>query len=115
RGVPHRRCGKLIVAATPAQVEMLRTIERRALANEVEGLRWLGGDEARALEPALRAEAALHSTVTGIIDSHALMLAYRGDLENAGGTLVLRSPVERAAAAGEGFALRVGGAEPFEL
>jgi len=115
RGVSHRRCGKLIVAATPAQAEALRTIEQRALANDVEGLRWLSGDEARALEPALHAEAALLSTVTGIIDSHALMLAYLGDLENAGGALALRSPLERAAATRDGFALEVGGAEPFAL
>ena len=99
RGVGHRRCGKLVVAATPAQVEPLRAIERRALANGVEGLRWLSGAEARELEPALRGEAALLSTATGIIDSHALMLAYLGDLENAGGALVVRSPLEGAVVA----------------
>jgi len=115
RGVGHRRCGKLIVAATPAQGEMLRTIEQRALANGVEGLQWLSGREARALEPALNAEAALLSGVTGIIDSHALMLAYLGDLEHAGGALVLRSPVEGAIVTRDGFVVRVGGAEPLEL
>ena len=88
RGVGHRRCGKLVVAATPAQVETLKAIEARATANGVRGLRWLSGAEARELEPALHGEAALLSTVTGIIDSHALMLAYQGDLENAGGAVV---------------------------
>ncbi|MGZ8260552.1 MAG: NAD(P)/FAD-dependent oxidoreductase, partial [Caldimonas sp.] len=83
--------------------------------NGVEGLRWLSGAEARALEPALAAEAALLSTETGIVDSHALMLALLGDLENAGGALVVRSPVEGAAVTRDGFALRVGGAEPLEL
>ena len=68
RGVGHRRCGKLVVAATPVQVELLRAIERRALGNGVEGLRWLSGAEARELEPALAGEAALLSTSTGIID-----------------------------------------------
>ena len=115
RGVGHRRCGKLIVAATPAQVELLRAIEQRALANGVEGLRWLSGAEARELEPALRGEAALLSSVTGIIDSHALMLAYLGDLEHAGGGLVVRSPVEGVTVRGDGFVLRVGGAEPTEI
>jgi L-2-hydroxyglutarate oxidase LhgO len=114
-GVGHRRCGKLIVAATPAQVEPLRAIEQRALANGVEGLRWLTGAEARALEPALSAEAALLSSATGIIDSHALMLAYFGDLERAGGGLALRSPLEGAAITRGGFALQVGGAEPTTL
>jgi len=115
RGVGHRRCGKLVVAATPAQVEPLRAIERRALANGVEGLRWLSGAEARELEPALAGEAALLSTVTGIIDSHALMLAYLGDLENAGGALVVRSPLVGALARGDGFVLQVGGDMPLEI
>jgi len=115
RGVGHRRCGKLVVAATPAQVELLRAIERRAIANGVEGLRWLSGAEARELEPALAGEAALLSTATGIIDSHALMLAYLGDLENAGGALVVRSPLESAVTRGDGFVLRVGGDAPLEI
>ena len=115
RGVGHRRCGKLVVAATPAQVELLRALERRAFANGVEGLRWLSGAEARDLEPALAGEAALLSTATGIIDSHALMLAYLGDLENAGGALVVRSPLESAAVRGDSFVLRVGGNAPLEI
>ena len=114
-GVGHRRCGKLVVAATPAQVETLRSIERRAAGNGVEGLRWLSGDAARELEPALAGEAALLSTVTGIIDSHALMLAYQGDLERAGGTVVLRSPLEGATVVRDAFVLRIGGASPFEI
>jgi L-2-hydroxyglutarate oxidase LhgO len=114
-GVGHRRCGKLVVAASAAQVEALRAIEARALANGVEGLRWLRGAEARALEPALNAEAALLSTVTGIIDSHSLMLAFLGDLERAGGALVVRSPVEGATVTSDGIVLRVGGDEPIEL
>ena len=114
-GVGHRRCGKLVVAASAAQIEALRGIEARALGNGVEGLRWLGGAEARALEPALNAEAALLSTVTGIIDSHSLMLAYLGDLERAGGALVVRSPVEGATVTSDGIVLRVGGDEPIEL
>jgi L-2-hydroxyglutarate oxidase LhgO len=115
RGVGHRRCGKLVVAATPAQVEPLRAIERRALANGVEGLRWLSGAEARELEPALAGAAALLSTATGIIDSHALMLAYLGDLENAGGALVVRSPLDSAIKHSDGFVLRVGGDAPLEI
>jgi L-2-hydroxyglutarate oxidase LhgO len=115
RGVPHRRCGKLVAATSAAQVETLRSIERRATANGVTGLRWLDGAEARALEPALRCEAALLSSVTGIIDSHALMLAYLGDFERAGGALALRSPLLGAAATGRGFVARVGGAAPLEI
>ena len=114
-GVGQERCGKLIVAATPEQVEQLKAIERRAIANGVDGLRWLSGAQAHELEPALQGEAALLSTVTGIVDSHALMLAYLGDLERAGGGLVLRSPLESAVVRDDGFVLRVGGAAPLEI
>ena len=116
RGVGHRRCGKLLVAAGAAQVDTLRSIERRAHGNGVEGLRWLDGAEARGLEPALQVEAALLSAVTGIVDSHALMLAYLGDLERAGGALVLRSPLAGGAVRRQGgFVLRVGGQAPLEI
>ena len=114
-GVAHHRCGKLIVASTPPQAQMLRAIEQRAAGNGVKGLRWLSGAEARDLEPALQADAALLSSVTGIIDSHALMLAYLGDLENAGGGLVLRSPLEKAEVRRDGFVLQVGGTAPVEI
>jgi L-2-hydroxyglutarate oxidase LhgO len=114
-GVPHRRCGKLVVATTAAQTDALQAIAHRAAANGVGGLQWLTGAEAVALEPALRCEAALLSTVTGIIDSHALMLAYLGDLERDGGALALRSPLVAAEVVAGGFALQVGGDAPSEL
>jgi len=50
-------------------------------------------DQARAWEPELRCVAALHSPSTGIIDSHALMLAYLGDAESHGAALALKSPI----------------------
>ena len=53
--------------------------------------------EARALEPALRCVDALHSPSTGIVDSHALMLALEGDARDAGATLAFTSPVLEAA------------------
>ena len=114
-GVPHRRCGKLEVATSPGQVGALRTIEAKARANGVAELRWLEATEARALEPALNCVAALLSPVTGIVDSHALMLALLGDLEQAGGALAVRSPLRAAQATGEGFVLQVGGDVAAEL
>ena len=114
-GVAHRRCGKLVAAVSAAQIDSLRSIERRATANGVADLRWLTGAEARALEPALHCAAALLSTATGIVDSHALMLSYLGDFEAAGGVVALRSPLERARIIEHGFVLQVGGAAPLEI
>ncbi len=93
RHVPHRRCGKLVVATAPAQRVALQALAAQARANGVEDLQWLDGAEARVLEPALQADAALLSPSTGIVDSHALMQALEADLEAAGGQVLLRSRV----------------------
>ncbi len=95
RGVAHQRLGKLIVATSAEQVPQLAAIQVKAAANGVHDLRPLSAAEARAMEPALHCEAALLSPSTGIVDSHGLMLALQGDLENAGGLLALCSPVQR--------------------
>jgi len=96
RGIGHRRCGKLIVATSDAQVAQLRGIQDKAAANGVNDLVLLTREEARALEPQLECVAALQSPSTGIVDSHGLMLALQGDLENAGGLVALNSPLARA-------------------
>ena len=91
--MPHRRCGKLIVATAAEQIATLHKIQTHAAANGVRDLRLLAAAEARAMEPALRCVAALHSPSTGIIDSHGLMLAYQGEAEDHGAMLALHSPV----------------------
>ncbi|HEY8289040.1 MAG TPA: NAD(P)/FAD-dependent oxidoreductase [Acetobacteraceae bacterium] len=114
-GVPHVNCGKLIVATTPQEDAMLAGIKQRAEANGVEGMRVLTADEAIALEPNLRCTSALQSPATGIIDSHAFMLALQGDAENAGAVPVFRSPVTGGRVAGRRIEIDVGGADPMRL
>ena len=89
RGVPYRRIGKIIVATAPGQEGELAKIAAAAAANGVDDLRPLGAAELRAMEPALAGVAGLLSPSTGIIDSHALMLAYQGELEDEGGAVAL--------------------------
>jgi L-2-hydroxyglutarate oxidase LhgO len=115
RGIAHKRLGKLIVAGNEAEIPVIESVRQRAEGNGVADLRWLGGNELRSLEPALAAVGAYFSPSTGIIDSHALMLAYQADLEAAGGMVVLRAPVLSGTADASGFALAVGGAEPMTL
>ncbi|MGG5812324.1 NAD(P)/FAD-dependent oxidoreductase [Falsiroseomonas sp. CW058] len=115
RGVPHRNCGKLIVATNEEEAGRLEGIRQRAAANGVDDLRPLTAAEAQAMEPALRCTAALHSPSTGIVDSHAYMLALQGEAENAGALFVFHAPVEGGRATGEGIELRIGGAEPMAL
>jgi len=114
-GVPHRNCGKLIVATTPSETLKLQAIRSHAEANGVHDLRTLTGEEARVLEPALNCDAALLSPSTGIIDSHAFMLALRGDAEAAGASYAFHAPLLRGRATREGFELDVGGEAPITL
>ncbi|SFE28999.1 L-2-hydroxyglutarate oxidase LhgO [Paracidovorax konjaci] len=96
RAIPHRRCGKLIVATLPEQLAALDMIVARARANGVVDLQRLTRQEAQELEPAVECAAALLSPSTGIVDSHAFMFALQGDLENAGGIVVLNAPFAKA-------------------
>jgi L-2-hydroxyglutarate oxidase LhgO len=112
-GVPHRRCGKLIVATSEKQLEELNAIRAKAHANGVTDVDWIAKTEVARLEPELFCLEALHSPSTGIIDSHSLMLAYLGDAEAAGAMLALRSPLERGMVRADGFELAVAHAEPI--
>jgi len=99
RGIPHKACGKLIVATSPQQVQQLALIQEKARLNglvDQDALQMMSAKEAQAMEPALVCLAALWSPSTGIVDSHALMLSYLGDFENAGGLLALHSKLASA-------------------
>ncbi|MBI5720645.1 MAG: NAD(P)/FAD-dependent oxidoreductase [Burkholderiales bacterium] len=91
-GVPHRRCGKLIVATGAEQHAALAALAQRAAAAGVP-LEPMTAPQARAIEPELCCTAALLSASSGIVDSHALMLALQGELEGAGGALALQTQV----------------------
>lgn len=91
RGIAHRRCGKLVPAVAPDEIESLRQLERQAVASGVPNIRVLSGSEARALEPEIRCDAALYSPDTGIVDTHALMLEYQGDAERHGASVAFHS------------------------
>lgn len=116
RGIPHKRLGKLIVATTPEQSAQLQHIAERAQRNGVDDLYRISGSEARRLEPALACDAALVSPSTGIVDSHALMLALQGDAENHGAQCVFHTSFSqgRVLESGE-FQLEFEGVEAMEL
>jgi L-2-hydroxyglutarate oxidase LhgO len=114
-GVPHRNCGKLIVATDANEVGQLAAIQARAEANGVEGMRILSQNEARQFEPALACTGALHSLTTGIIDSHAFMLALLGEAEAHGATLAYRAPLTGGRITESGIELDVGGEDPLRV
>ena len=104
-GVPHRRSGKLIVATSTEQTTELESIQKKAHANGVTDVVWMTRAQALALEPEVSCVAALYSPSTGIIDSHALMLAYLGDAEDAGAMLALKTELIGAQIVPDGFVL----------
>lgn len=114
-GVPHRRCGKLIVATEPGEEPKLQVIAERAAASGVHDLRRLSAAQARELEPQVRATAALLSPSTGLVDSHALMTALLGDAERAGALFARISPFAAARRDGHRWVFSTGGDEPFEM
>jgi len=114
-GVPHAQIGKLIVAAEESEIAGIERIANMARAAGVDDSQWLTATQAQRLEPALRCVAALLSPSTGIIDSHALMLAFQGEAEAAGAIVVLRTPVLSGRVHADGFELAIGGEEPTTI
>ena len=111
-GVPHRKCGKLVVATDASECDRLAAVHKQAQMNGVEGVEIIDGAAAKRLEHELACVAAMRSPETGIIDSHRFMLALRGDLEDRGGMVAFGSPIERLRPANGGWAAAIGGSEP---
>src|ERR1700750_3354119 len=114
-GVPHRKCGKMIVATEDAEVGKMEAILKQGQANGVEGFRLIDGAAPRAMERALNCVAALHSPETGIVDSHSFMRALQGDLEDRGGVIAFGTRVEHLSWSQAGWLVRYSGSDSGEL
>ena len=114
RGLRYDACGKLVVAATPAQLPGLRAIERKAQENAVPGLTWLDGPALREIEPHAGGVAALHSPHTAIVDFAEVARAYADDVTGAGGRIRLGVEITRVGSRGD--RVRIGSSsEVFEF
>jgi L-2-hydroxyglutarate oxidase LhgO len=115
-GIPYEECGKVIVARDASELDRLDEIERRATANAVPGLRRLGPEEIREIEPHARGAAALHSPHTAIVDFGVVARGLAGDVEDGGGTIRLGFEVSGIARQAGSVVLRSRGGEelPFD-
>jgi len=91
--VPFEECGKLVVATCADEVPRLEQLHQRGIANGVPGLRMLGRDEFREIEPHCDGICALHVPTTGIVDYVAVSQKYAELVERAGGKIVCRAKV----------------------
>ena len=93
-GVPYEICGKVIVATHERELAALDELEHRGNANGVEGIRRIGADELRELEPHCRALVALHVPTTGLVDYRLVSERLRARVESGGGSVALGAEVE---------------------
>jgi L-2-hydroxyglutarate oxidase LhgO len=116
RQVPVRRSGKLIVATEDAQLDRLDQLAHKARQNGVDDIERIDEAELKRREPQLRGVAALWSPSTGIVDSHALMIALQGDLEATDGIVATQSRIRGVHVDDDGISLKVqSGDEQSEL
>jgi len=101
RGVTHRRIGKLMIATSETECEILLQFAAAAAQYGVDDLVWLDAAQARRIEPNLHCIGALQSPSTGIVDAHALMLALLSDAETGGASIAYRTRVTSGRHAGE--------------
>jgi L-2-hydroxyglutarate oxidase LhgO len=92
RRIPHRRVGKLVVAASD-EIPALEQLTANARRNGVADLELLDAAQVRGLEPDVRAQAALWSPHTGIVDAHALAMDFLAEAESLDAQLVCRAEV----------------------
>jgi (S)-2-hydroxyglutarate dehydrogenase len=86
-GIAHERCGKLVVATQAEDLPRLEELERRGHANGLAGVRRLGPEEMREVEPHAAGIAALHVPATGIADYKGVAWGYARRIEARGGTV----------------------------
>ena len=113
--VPHARIGKIIVAVRDEEIAGLERLRGQAERNGVLDLEWLDAAAIRELEPEVRGVRGLLSPSSGIIDSHALMTAFRADARSAGAEILVSSPIRSGSVTNQGILLDVGGDEPSRV
>jgi len=85
--VAHEICGKIVVATEPEELPRLETLYQRGLANGLKGLRKLGPEQIREIEPHAAGLAAIHVPEEGIVDYPGVVQAMAGEIRRLGGEI----------------------------
>ncbi len=114
RHVPHRNCGKLVVASRADQMEALERLAENGRRNGVEGLRLVGRERIREREPHIAAAAALEVPSTGIVAAEELVKAYARVAADQGASFLTHARVVSLAPRADGVAVGVEMGDPAE-
>ena len=109
--IPHRKCGKLIVATSEDEVAILEEIRQKAINNGMGELPWLDQEQICELEPQVSAVKALYSASTGIIDSHSFMKQMETISVNQGVQMVYHTQVTAIRAIETGYEITLAEAD----
>jgi L-2-hydroxyglutarate oxidase LhgO len=112
RNIIAKPIGKLILATNEGEVTKLEKIYAQGIENNVPQMQILQTAEIKTLEPEVSAIAAIYAKTSGIMDSHSIMLAMLGDIEDCGGALAKNSPFLGAQYKNNYWEVAIGGAEP---
>ena len=108
-GLTYDRCGKVVVALDQTELGRLEAIGERAVANGVPGVRMVGGDELRQLEPHVEGIAALHSPSTAVVDFAAVTRRLAADAAALGAGIRTGVTVRGIRQDGNGVEVDAGG------
>ncbi len=113
--VPVKNLGKIIVAASAAEKDILDRYEKQAIANSVTDIELITEQQVAELEPAVRCAGALWSRLTSIIDTHSYITALLADIEANDGSVVCRSRVTAVSPEKDGLRVTIGGNSDYSI
>ncbi len=93
QSIPHQVCGKVIVATDEAEFPGLTRLQRRGEANGLTGLRLVGREELREIEPHANGLRALLVPSTGITDYLKVCERYAEIILEQGGSILTSTAV----------------------
>lgn len=101
--IEHEICGKIVLATDLIEVERLKSLHERGVANGLSGLRWLAPEEIQEREPYARGLAALLVPEEGIVDYAAVIRALEKEIIVRGGRIVCGAEVLKVRKDSEGW------------
>lgn len=111
QGIAHEECGKLVVACSEDEIPRLRELMDRGTKNGLTGLKWMGPEEMREIEPHVAGIAAVRVPEEGIADYKQVCQTLKRLVAENGGVVFTSSPVHRLRNANNRWTIEAGNQE----